>query len=163
MSKLKLYFIDNDYIDYLRKFDSKVAYNKVPNRPYVGVVYEYNNFKYFSPLSSPKKKHLEMKESMIDIFKIKGGELGIVNINNMIPCSMEVLTEAIPNISNLKYKHLLENQIEYINANRKILLNKVKNFQIRYRKGLLQKNITSRCCDFSLLEKKSKDYVKLTS
>ena len=72
MSKLKLYFIDNNYIDYLRKFDGKVTYNKVPNRPYVGVVYEYNNFKYFSPLSSPKKKHLEMKESMIDIFKIKG-------------------------------------------------------------------------------------------
>ena len=46
----------------------------------------------------------------------------------MIPCSMEVLTEAIPNISNPKYKHLLENQIEYINANRKILLNKVRNF-----------------------------------
>lgn len=76
----------------------------------------------------------------------------------MIPCSMDVLTEAIPNISNLKYKHLLENQIEYINANRKILLNKVKNFQIRYRKGLLQENMMNRCCDFTLLEEKSKEY-----
>lgn len=74
---------------------------------------------------------------------------------------MDVLTEAIPNISNLKYKHLLENQIEYINANRKILLNKVRNFQIRYRKGLLQDNITHRCCDFTLLEEKSKNYVKV--
>lgn len=50
-----------------------------------------------------------MNSNMIDIFKIKDGELGIVNINNMIPCKMEVLTEAITNINDKKYKTLLEN------------------------------------------------------
>ena len=43
MNKLKIYYIDNDYIDYLRKFDNRVAYNKTKTRPYVGVVYTFNN------------------------------------------------------------------------------------------------------------------------
>lgn len=71
MKKLKLYFIEDKYIEYLRKYDKRVAYNKIPNRPYIGIVYTYNNFTYFAPLSSPKKKHLEMKENMIDIFKMR--------------------------------------------------------------------------------------------
>lgn len=152
MKKLKLYFIQSEYIDYLRKYDNRVACNKVPNRPYIGVVYTYNEFNYFAPLSSPKKKHIAMNANMIDIFKIKDGELGIVNINNMIPCIMEVLTEAIPNITDKKYKALLENQLSYINSKRDILLKKVKNFQSRYRNGFLQDNIMKRCCNFELLE-----------
>ena len=158
MNKFKLYFIQSEYIDYLRKYDNRVAYNKVPNRPYIGVVYTYNDFKYFAPLSSPKKKHLSMNSNMIDIFKIKGRELGIVNINNMIPCKMDVLIEAIPNITDKKYKMLLENQLSYINSKKDILLKKVRNFQSRYRKGFLQDNIMKRCCNFPLLEEKSKEY-----
>lgn len=158
MKKLKIYFIQSEYIDYLRKYDNRVAYNKVPNRPYIGVVYTYNGFNYFAPLSSPKKKHIAMNANMIDIFKIKDGELGIVNINNMIPCVMEVLTEAIPNITDKKYKALLENQLSYINSKRDILLKKVKNFQSRYRNGFLQDNIMKRCCNFELLEEKALEY-----
>lgn len=158
MKKLKLYFIQSEYIDYLRKYDNRVAYNKVPNRPYIGVVYTYNGFNYFAPLSSPKKKHIAMNANMIDIFKIKDGELGIVNINNMIPCVMEVLTEAIPNITDKRYKALLENQLSYINSKRDILLKKVKNFQSRYRNGFLQDNIMKRCCNFELLEEKALEY-----
>ncbi len=158
MKKLKLYFIQSEYIDYLRKYDNIVAYNKVPNRPYIGVVYTYNGFNYFAPLSSPKKKHIAMNANMIDIFKIKDGELGIVNINNMIPCVMEVLTEAIPNITDKRYKALLENQLSYINSKRDILLKKVNNFQSRYRNGFLQDNIMKRCCNFELLEEKALEY-----
>lgn len=158
MKKLKLYFIQSEYIDYLRKYDNRVAYNKVPNRPYIGVVYTYNGYNYFAPLSSPKKKHIVMNANMIDIFKIKDGELGIVNINNMIPCVMEVLTEAIPNITDKRYKALLENQLSYINSKRDILLKKVKNFQSRYRNGFLQDNIMKRCCNFELLEEKALEY-----
>ena len=43
MKTLKIYYIDNNYINYLRKFDNRVAYNKTKNRPYVGVVYTFNN------------------------------------------------------------------------------------------------------------------------
>ena len=142
----------------MRKYDSRVAYNKIPNRPYVGVVYMYNGFNYFAPLSSPKLKHLKIKNDAIDVFKIKNGELGVININNMIPTTIEVLKEAIPNVKNQKYKLLLINQIDYINHNKQKLYSKVKQFQTRYRKGYIEPNILERCCNFSLLEERCLEY-----
>ncbi len=159
MTRLKIYFISDEYIEYLRKFDSKVAYNKVPNRPYVGVVFIYNNHRYFAPLSSPKAKHLIMKENMVDIFKIDNGKLGIINLNNMIPCPINVLTEAIKIVKDKRYKALLENQLTYLNANKERLYRKTANFQKKYRKGYLQSNILDRCCDFPLLEEKCLEYI----
>ncbi len=38
MKNFKLYYISEQYIDYLRQFDTRVAYNKNKTRPYVGVV-----------------------------------------------------------------------------------------------------------------------------
>ena len=118
----------------------------------------YNGFNYFAPLSSPKLKHLKIKNDAIDVFKIKNGELGVININNMIPTTIEVLKEAIPNVKNQKYKLLLINQIDYINHNKQKLYSKVKQFQTRYRKGYIESNILERCCDFSLLEEKCLEY-----
>ena len=158
--RLKIYFISSEYIDYLRNFDNKVAYNKNMTRPYIGIVYTYNNFNYFVPLSSPKEKHLKMEKNIVDIWKIEDGKLGIINFNNMIPCPIEVLLEAIPNIKDLKYKKLLENQISSINANRDLLLKKINRFQKHYRQKRLYKNILDRCCDFKLLEEKSLKYKK---
>ena len=53
-------------------------------RPFVGIVLFVNNVQYYAPLTSPKPKHLHMK-NQIDFLKIKGGEWGAVNFNNMIP------------------------------------------------------------------------------
>ena len=58
--KLLLIRVDEDYCNFLRKFDNKVAYNYdyKKNRPFVGVLFKINDCKYFAPLSSPKPKHL---------------------------------------------------------------------------------------------------------
>ncbi len=55
--------LDTEYCNYLRKFDDKVPYNynEKELRPFVGVLFEVNNCKYFAPLSSPKPKHLKLK------------------------------------------------------------------------------------------------------
>lgn len=161
MNRLKLYFIDEQYIEYLRKFDNKVTYNKNATRPYVGIIYTYKNFTYFAPLSSPKDKHINMSNNMVDVWKIENGKLGIINFNNMIPCTTDVLKEAIPCISDKKYKILLENQISSINAEREKLLIKINRFQNHYRKNLLSNNIMNRCCNFILLEKKCEEYKKI--
>lgn len=158
MKRLKLYYINENYINYLRIYDKRVAYNKNESRPYIGIVYQYNNMLYFAPLSSPKKKHLKMNKNMIDIWKIEDGKLGIVNFNNMIPCDFDVLTEAIPKTDDVKYKILLENQISSINSNRDKLLHKVALFRKKYDNNQLQENIMNRCCNFALLEEKSKIY-----
>ena len=33
-------------------------------RPYIGVLFEVDNSKYFAPLSSPKPKHLKLKTKL---------------------------------------------------------------------------------------------------
>ena len=129
-------------------------------RPYIGVVYTFHGMNYFAPLSSPKPKHLKMSEKAIDIFKIDKGELGIVNINNMIPTPIECITEALPIITDKKYKILVENQTIYINNHKKDLFSKVKRFKLQYDKHHLPQSVKERCCDFNLLEEKCKKYVK---
>jgi len=81
---IKLNYINDAYISYLRKFDSIVLENKNEKRPYVGIVCTVNNINYFVPLSSPKNKYLNMKNTK-DFHKIGNGKYGIINFNNMIP------------------------------------------------------------------------------
>lgn len=58
--------VDYKYCDYLRQFDKRVAYNKDRKelRPFVGVLFEINDIEYFAPLTSPKEKHLKMKNTI---------------------------------------------------------------------------------------------------
>ena len=130
MKNLKLYYIDEEYINYLRQFDKNVAYNKTSTRPYIGVVYTYNNYNYFAPLSSPKPKHININPKAVDIFKIKNGELGVVNINNMIPTPIENLTEVLPTVNDKKYKKLLEQQLTFLNNHKAELYKKINYFTI---------------------------------
>ena len=55
--------VDSNYCDYLRKFDTKVAYNmnEIELRPFVGILFRIEDCEYFAPLSSPKSKHKKMK------------------------------------------------------------------------------------------------------
>lgn len=52
VKKFKLVIIDSKYCDYLREFDDRVPYNfsKKENRPFVGILFEIENIKYFAPL-----------------------------------------------------------------------------------------------------------------
>ena len=159
--KIKIYYIEDSYIDYLRQFDKKVPYNKNKTRPYIGIVYTYNNINYFAPLSSPKPKHIKMSKKAVDIFKIENGKLGIVNLNNMIPTPISCLTEVIPLVTDKTYKQLLLNQSAFINDHKKQLLSKVNTFQLQYNKGFLSKNELDRCCNFPLLEEKCKEWENL--
>lgn len=76
----------------------------------------------------------------------------------MIPAPMECLTEVLKTITDKTYKILLEKQITYINDNKKELLKKVNQFQLRYRKEHLSETIINRCCNFILLEEKCKKW-----
>ena len=56
---MKLYAVTDEYIDYLRQFDSKVYDNKEDKRKvmrkYLGIVLTINEMNYYTPMSSPKK------------------------------------------------------------------------------------------------------------
>ena len=101
-----------------------------------------------------------MNNRALDMFKINDGELGIVNINNMIPSPISCLTEVLPLVKDKQYKNLVINQTEYLNKYKSDLMRKVKKFILQYNKNLLPKRIMDRCCDFNLLEKKCRQYEK---
>ena len=135
--KLKFYTIDARYTDYLREFDCKVPMEHTGqrHRPYIGIVLEIHQSLFFAPMSSPKKKHLNMHS--LDIYKIQDGKLGIIN-----------------------FKFLLYNQSRDINRNHEKIGKIAKKLYSMYINNHLPEHIKSRCCDFLLLEEKSKDYVK---
>ena len=163
---LEIVRVDSDYCDYLRKFDNKVAYNKNEKeiRPFIGILFQIDTCEYFAPLSSPKPKHKNMKNT-IDFFKIKDGELGAINLNNMIPVtsnnySLVDLNKETLTISELKYQRLLREQLNWLNANYKQVKNKFFKLYKLYNDGKLSESIKSRCCNFKLLEEKCVEYNK---
>ena len=96
--------IKEDYITFLRNYDTKVAENKNESRPYVGVVLQIGEICYYAPFTSPKAKHQKMKNGK-DFRKIGQGKYGAINFNNMIPVPnsailfMEIENETTPNIN----------------------------------------------------------------
>lgn len=161
---LKIVRINSDYCDYLRKFDNKVSYNKYEKelRPFIGILFKIDSCEYFAPLSSPKDKHKKMKNT-VDFFKIKNGNLGAVNFNNMIPVtknnySLIDLTKETLTLSELKYQKLLKEQLNWLNQNYEQVKNKSLKLYKLYITDKLPKNIKDRCCNYKLLEVKCKEY-----
>ena len=164
--KLKIVKIDSNYCNYLRKYDKRVVYNMGEKelRPFVGILFKINDLEYFAPLSSPKPKHLKMRNT-IDFFKIKDGELGAVNFNNMIPVNKENYQVINVNIKKeddkeIKYQELLKDQLNWLNENYIQVKNKSYKLYNLYKNDKLGSNIKSRCCNFTLLEEISDNYSK---
>lgn len=78
----------------------------------------------------------------------------------MIPTPIEELTEVLPTITDLKYKKMLEEQLTFLNNHKAELFKKINYFQNMFRKGHLSERILERCCNFTLLEEKFKQYTK---
>ena len=111
---MRFYHIENKYIDFLRQFDPRVLYNKNEQRPYIGIIFEIEDIRYYALLSSPKPKHIHMKNNL-DFRKIDSGKLGAVNLNNMIPVPDSVLIPIhIGEITDPKYRRLLNEQYRWL-------------------------------------------------
>ena len=104
-------------------------------------------------------------KNTLDFLKIKDGELGAVNFNNMIPVNEDNyvlinLNKRKLNEQEIKYQNLLKEQLKWLNKN----YNQVKNKSLRlyelYNNEKLPQNIKQRCCNFKLLEEKCMEYNK---
>ena len=159
------YMVATRYCDYLRQFDPCVPYtmDQKAIRPFVGIVFSLNGFQYYAPLTSPKPKHLHMK-NQVDFLKINRGEWGAVNFNNMIPVPPESLAKVQIKIlendsaQDIAYKNLLSNQLSWCNANRETILKQAQKLYQIITGGRAWGNLAGRCCDFALDEKHCKDY-----
>ena len=158
---MNIYKADIGYCNYLHYFEPKIPYvkNEKERRPFVGIVLSVNGKNYFAPLSSPKLKHLTMKNSQ-DFLKIKDGRLGGINLNNMMPIPRRYLhTIDIKKIKDSKYKRMLFMQLDWIEKNKLRINNRAKNlyYLVTYKKA--EEKLIERCCDFKLLEQKCQEYM----
>ncbi|MDU2702388.1 MAG: type III toxin-antitoxin system ToxN/AbiQ family toxin [Veillonella sp.] len=150
---MRIYRIKDEYIEYLKKYDGKVANNKKEKRPYVGIVLEVNGFQYFAPLTSPKPKHEKMKNKL-DFIKLSDGKLGAINLNNMIPVNSNVVINMdINKDCDIKYRELLKDQLEFINSNAKLIQGQANKLYIKVTE--FNSFIKERCVNYKLLEEKA--------
>ena len=155
------YTVNSRYCDYLRKTDPCVPYtmDRKSVRPFVGIVVEIHDFCYYAPLTSPKPKHLHMK-NQIDFLKLNGGRWGAVNFNNMIPVPLDSLKKVELRItdmdskSEIDYKNLLSNQLSWCNSNKDLILRQAAKLYNTIIKGTAWVELANRCCNFALDEKK---------
>ena len=166
--EFNFYNINSNYCDYLRNYDKNIPYtmdNKA-TRPFIGIVIKIEDINYYAPLTSPKEKHLKMK-NQIDFLKIDNGNLGAINFNNMIPVNEDNISKIeIKNIQDKDYKNLLENQLSWCNKkqNKQNILDKAKKLYDYINNPNNIKNVDRwekikyRCCDFKKLEQLAKVY-----
>ncbi len=159
--RLKLYTVNKEYCEFLRKYDNRVPIvnGKKEGRPFVGILICVNNKNYFAPLTSPKKKHLLMRETQ-DFIKIKNGELGAINLNNMIPIpTSELKIIDINNVQDNQYKKLLIKQISWCNSSRNKITRRAYSLYRNVKYNNVTQKLQERCCDFDLLEKACYTYM----
>lgn len=159
---MNIYRADIDYCNYLAYYEPKIPYvdNEKENRPFVGVVLCVNGKNFFAPLTSPKKKHLEMKD-MQDFLKIDGGKLGGINLNNMMPIPRRYLTKIeLQDIRDIKYRKMLINQLYWINRNMLRINNRARNLYYLVTGNKATTALMDRCCNFRLLEYRCQEFMK---
>lgn len=158
--RLELYTVDNRYFNYLREVEPRVPYVK-ESRPFIGIVLKINYKNYFAPLGSPKEKHKTMRKQK-DLIKIRNGELGVINFNNMIPIPISRCEKMdIDNIQDKKYKILLKDQLAWCNIHiHEIIKTAEKLYELICHSDKPNTMLRNRCCDFKLLERKCIEFMR---
>ena len=127
-------------------------------RPFIGIVLTLNDYDYYAPLTSPKPKHLHMK-NQVDFLKINGGVWGAINFNNMIPIHSDQLEHIDIRIlptddkATVDYKNLLANQLSWCNtsANAASIIQKAEKLYRIITSKTARPQLAKRCCDFRVL------------
>ena len=152
---------DANYCDFLRKSDPCIPYtmDQKNTRPFVGIVLFINGYNYYAPLTSPKPKHLTMK-NQIDFLKINGGVWGAINFNNMIPIHKDSLKPVDMKIlptddkATVDYKNLLANQLSWCNTTENVafITSKAQKLYDTIVGKTARPQLVERCCNFSVDE-----------
>lgn len=177
--RLKLYTIDMKYVRNLAKADDNVMSVSPQNgksvRPFVGIIVLVNGRKYCIPLSSPKKK-FENKKNSVDFMRITDSSsknengapkiIGVLNINNMLPVEESLLTtidlriKSTDSAKTISYKELMKNQLSFCQQNQDKIVkraNRLYEIIVNYPESNI--NLARRCCDFKKLEGVLEKYI----
>lgn len=166
--EFNLYKVDMKYIRNLHNIDDNVLsvspQTGNDNRVFVGIVVVCGVNKYCIPLSSPKAKHKNMKNSM-DFSKIEidGKIIGVLNFNLMIPIEENQLQLVDTKVfkrdrETIKlYKQLCQQELKWCRMNSETICNKAN---VLYKKYISGEDFPGRkrCVDFQKLEKECNKY-----
>lgn len=155
-NELSMYEINNEYIEYLRKFDKRVSMKG--ERKFYGILVQSDSVEYYIPFTSKVNKKTNTKLT-INI-KYRGKNIAKLLLNNMIPVK-EYNTKLV-DVKNHAQSTYFESELRYL-RNKKIrgeLLKKINNiFEVlndkTHKDYKFFKNI---CCDFKILEEKCNEY-----
>ena len=169
---IKICNIDLKYTSFLSAHEPLIPLEHPgrKQRPYVGAVLQIEQQLYYIPMGSPKPKHVSLPPSLLDIYKIKNGKLGILNINNMIPIPKSIANKILipvnlkiqkeDSFEDKRYKVLLNRQIIDLRNHESEIIRKANVLHNLYSTNKLTEKIKKRCCNFPQLERLSKFYEK---
>ena len=163
--RLNLYTVNIKYVRNLQNQGDGRVFSVSPQvgketRPFVGIIVICNNKQYCVPLSSPKEKHRQMKNA-IDFHRIidtKGKLIGVLDFNNMIPVSEEVISvidiKVYPydNEKEIKYKKLVIDQLNFCRQNQDIKEKKANKLYGIVNKKNISGQLKRRCLNWQKLE-----------
>jgi len=152
---------------FLKEIDHRVPHtdNGKELRPFIGIILSIEGKDYYAPLTSPKSKHLKMK-NQVDFLKINEGKWGAINFNNMIPVRKDSLLSVDLSIlptdskNDIDYKTLMSNQLSWCNSNRDKIFEQAVKLHNAIILGLGRQELINRCCDFKRLEEACDKYTE---
>lgn len=164
MEKLDFYFVDKDYVNYLKQAEiEKRGFSRVPNVEYsegrkpkflCGIVLQVNGVDYYAPLSSYK---IQKPDNFL-IHADNGQVISSLRFNYMFPIPRELTTvREISSEPDRAYRSLLSQELQYCIKNQDTIQ---KSAERTYKRVLLGKDsgLVVNSCDFLLLEEKCKEY-----
>lgn len=152
---MKFYLINDEYLDFLRTFDSKIMNGSNNYKDFskftVGIVFSLNNIKYYAPISSVKPTQLETPTSIKKHFKKTCLPIFVNNHGQQVIVSLIRLDFMFP---------VPDNEVELL------VFNSIQDDIIRksnyiYKSAINPSHFFNKiCCNFKLLEAKYQDWIK---
>lgn len=162
--RLSLYSVNLKYIRNLHHVDDHVfsisPQTGKSNRPFVGIVIICDSKQYCIPLSSPKKKHDQMKNT-VDFHRVldsDGKIIGVLDLNNMIPVRQDVIQKidiqitSKDSLAERNYKNLVKDQLTFCQKNQDIIISKANKLYNMVNKKNASGPLKRRCLKWKELE-----------
>ena len=183
--KLSFVNIDQDYLKYLHENCSEVFYKPIgyDNKPYIGILINEDENKYVIPLSSAKEKHKFWNNVEADrflIYEISNKKplsknavfkenpdgtvkqiFSVIDLKKMLPIKeglytrVDLTTNPQDSVETRNYKNLMNKEFSFCLKILPLIIQKANEL---YDKQISTGKIVNFCCDFKLLEEKSREY-----
>ena len=183
--KLSFVNIDQDYLKYLHENCSEVFYKPIgyDNKPYIGILINEDENKYVIPLSSAKEKHKFWNDVEADrflIYEISNKKplsknavfkenpdgtvkqiFSVIDLKKMLPIKeglytrVDLTTNPQDSVETRNYKNLMNKEFAFCLKILPLIIQKANEL---YDKQISTGKIVNFCCDFRLLEERSREY-----